>query len=626
MNASLVDSRRPPRTALLLCFAVLVFATGLGNNRAWGQVTQIKPVTLVPQGILGSAPLAAPETVAKQTSVTAVPPATGRAVIEVNPLADIAPESLGVLGVEEGGFGVDMWRGTPRKVIEALLRRLPPRMLSRGMRDLARRLLLSVAPPPAAQAQLMASASANARDLPATGVGGPAQLLIARARYLADLGEIPALIALLSVIPGHIEQETLDRLHVEALFLNHEREEACRRSRNSIAVYHKLAFWQKAMIFCNMAGGDLDRGMLGIDLLREQGLADDPLFFTLANKFIGVEAESLPVVDTLSPLHVAMLLALETPLPEGSLEGAAPGVLFAIATAPKMTGLERVAAAELACAQGIVDGVALGQGYDAMPFAPEQLGNAIAAAISLEATAARALLYQAARRETVPVARAEILRVALETAAQAGLFVATAEAYSPLIAEIDPTSQMTWFAGSAGRALYGAGRLARAADWMALGEEEPIANPQALAAVAALWPYARLAGDASSPAEGGLNAWSALRQAAGGELASGAMSLLRVSFQALGDVDTLSWSEIAAQSDPSGRSMPDVAFLYALEDASASNRIGETVLLSLIVLGEAGPAGAHSLALGTVIFSLRQIGLESEARALAIEAALGNGI
>ena len=38
-------------------------------------------------------------------------------MIEVNPLAEIAPESLGVLGVEDGGFGIDMWRGTPRNVI-----------------------------------------------------------------------------------------------------------------------------------------------------------------------------------------------------------------------------------------------------------------------------------------------------------------------------------------------------------------------------------------------------------------------------------------------------------------------------------------------------------------------------
>jgi hypothetical protein len=626
MNASPVDSRRPPRVAILLGFVALALVAGPGDDRAWGQSTQASPVTLVPRGILGAAPLTAPDIVPEPTSVTSVRPKPRGAAIEVNRLAEIAPESLGVLGVEDGGFGIDMWRGTPRDVIEALLQRLPPRMPSRGMRDLARRLLLSVAPPPAAKPQVLASTSANASALSAPGAGASTQLLTARARLLAELGEIPALITLLSVIPGHLEQESLDRLHVEALFLSHEPEEACRRTRNSIAVYHQEAFWQKAMVFCNMAGGDLDRGMLGLDLLRELGTTDDALFFALANRFAGVEEETLPAAEILSPLHVAMLMALEAPFPEGSLENAAPGVLFAMATAPKMTGLKRVAAAELACAQGIIDGAALGRGYDAMPFAPEQLGNAIGAAAGLEAAAARALLYQAARRETLPVARAEVLRVALEAATRTNLYVATSEVYGPLIAEIAPSPQMAWFVETAGRALYGARRLERANDWLALGREESIINPRASAAVVALWPYARLAGGETLAAEGGLEAWSAMREAAGSEVPSGATGLLRASFQALGEFDSLNWNDIAAQSDPFGKPMPSAAFLYALEDASEARRIGETVLLSLIVLGEAGPVGAHSVALGTVISSLGRIGLEREARALAIEAALGNGI
>ncbi len=621
MNASPVDSRRLTRSAILLGIAASILAAG----PAWGQETQANPLALVPQGTTAAVPLVAPGNETGQTSVTSVNPSPGRAGIEVNPLADIAPEALGVLGVEDGGFGVDMWRGTPRAAIEALLARLPQRMPSRGMRDLTRRLLLSVAPPPAAAARTLASAAANGGGLPAI-AGNSAQLLIARAQRLADLGEIPALIALLTVVPSHIEQQGLDRLHVEALFLNHERDEACRRTRNSIAVYYTVAFWQKAMIFCNMAAGDLDRGMLGLDLLRELGLAGDPLFFALADRFMGGVDEALPAAEALTPLHAAMFLALEAPFPSWALDSPAPGVLFALATAPGEARIERLAAAEEACVQGIIDGAALGRGYDAMAFAPEQLGNAIAAAIGLQGAAARALLYQAARRETLPTARAEVLRVALEAAASTRLQLATAEVYGPLVAAIDPSPQMAWFVEAAGRALYGARRLERANAWLALGRQQSLINPQASASAAALWPYSRLAGGETLAAGGGLDAWSATREAAGAALPPGALGMLRASFQALGQADTLSWSEIAAQSDPAPRPMPGVAYLHALEDASAARRAGETVLLSLIVLGEAGPAGAHSLALGAVISSLSRIGLEREARALAIEAALGNGI
>jgi hypothetical protein len=72
--------------------------------------------------------------------------------------------------------------------------------------------------------------------------------------------------------------------------------------------------------------------------------------------------------------------------------------------------------------------------------------------------------------------------------------------------------------------------------------------------------------------------------------------------------------------------VPNAALLYALDEASEARRIGETVLLSLIVLGEQGPGESHAYALSTVLTALGRIGLESEARALAIEAALASGI
>ena len=169
-------------------------------------------------------------------------------------------------------------------------------------------------------------------------------------------------------------------------------------------------------------------------------------------------------------------------------------------------------------------------------------------------------------------------------------------------------------------------RHPRASAWLALGRQEAIIDPQASAAVAALWPYSRLAGGESLATNGNLEAWYAMREAAGTAPPAGTTALLRSVFQALGELDPMTWSDIAARGDPAGRPIADAAFLYALEDATEARRVGETVLLSLILLGEAGPAGAHDLALGTVISSLSRIGLEREARALAIEAALVNGV
>ena len=152
----------------------------------------------------------------------------------------------------------------------------------------------------------------------------------------------------------------------------------------------------------------------------------------------------------------------------------------------------------------------------------------------------------------------------------------------------------------------------------------------ASAAVAVLWPYSRLAGGESFTTDGSLTAWHDMRTAAGQSPPAGALALLRSAFQALGEQDQLSWSELTTQvarDEPRDTArMPEAAFLFALQDASEARRLGETVLLSAIVLGEAGPAKAHDMALGAVLAALSRVGLDREARRLAIEAALARGI
>ena len=66
--------------------------------------------------------------------------------------------------------------------------------------------------------------------------------------------------------------------------------------------------------------------------------------------------------------------------------------------------------------------------------------------------------------------------------------------------------------------------------------------------------------------------------------------------------------------------------LRLLSHAATDKRVGESVLLSLVMIGEGGPAQAHPIALSSTLSALGAIGLEREARALAIEAALAAGL
>ena len=72
--------------------------------------------------------------------------------------------------------------------------------------------------------------------------------------------------------------------------------------------------------------------------------------------------------------------------------------------------------------------------------------------------------------------------------------------------------------------------------------------------------------------------------------------------------------------------MPQPALWRSLESAASKSRVGETVLLSLLALGQGGPVQANPIVLRKVLISMRKIGLEEEARALALEAAIASGL
>ncbi len=571
------------------------------------------PLRLVPPAAVGPAETSAVPAEASEAGGAAASETVEKRVgdIEVNPLKEIEPDSIGTLDPGAGGFGIEMWQGTDRQVVMRLLRRLPDNMNSPTMHSLTRRLLTSIAAPPRSQREGSA--------------GEEASLLALRVERLMTLGEVHAVNDLLAVVPSRQDEEFIARTRVDALLLADDVTEACRHVRNGITVYHQMPYWQKAMVLCRLVAGEVDKMMLGLDLLRERGGVDDPLFFGLTGALFGTEPD-IPADAQAAPLHLAMIRAIGVPPPARLVEQAPTALRVALARASSLDLEQRARAAESVCAKGLLEGQSLARLYEAFSFTSEELANPISAAEALEGPRARALLYQAAKSQSVPASRAEILRLALQHGERAGLYQALVATLLPLLADVAVTPELSWFATTAGRALYAAGRYEQASAWFMLGRQEGLINPQASTAAVSLWPYSRLAGGAALTTDGNLATWRAAREGVGDDIMGRRQTLLRAAFQALGERDPLPWSLIAADGEPVGRRAPNAALIYALEEASESRRLGETVLLSLIVLGEAGPGGSHAVALSTVLAALSRVGLEKEARALAIEAALANGI
>lgn len=606
----------------LVALAAIAAVTHGGQGRAADDDSSA-PLSLVPPAAMtANAPGQSDDAGEGTGSVpksTDIPSGGGSGGIVVNPLSAISLDAIGTLDESKGGFGSEAWRGSDRFVVERLLQRLPGDLPSRTLRDLARRLLLSIAAPPAAGGE-----DAGARE---------GRLLRLRVERLRAMGEIDGLNDLLALVPSRVDEEYLARARIDGLLLAYDLQDACHYVRAGIAEYHQTAYWQKAMVLCQLIGGDIDKAMLGLDLLREQGAADDPAFLALAGTAFGSDATLSPGM-TLAPLHLAMARSTSAALPADVIDSAGPARLAFLARAPNVDPLIRVRAAERACADGLVEGHVLAEAYQAVSFPEADLQNAIGALDRLDGPRGRALLFQAVQREELLATRAELLRVAFEEAANEGLYGAAVAVFLPELTGIPTSPELAWFAATAGRALYAAGRYEQASAWLMLGRQEAILDPQAQVAVATLWPYSRLAGAAALSNDGTLAAWRSVREGLGDEDVARSQALLRAAFQALGEHDSMSWSRIAALGDASPAVPPDAALIYALEDASEGRRLGETVLLSLIVLGEGGDQGTgetslrdvHTLALGAVLSSLVRVGLRDEARTLAIEAALALGV
>ena len=86
------------------------------------------------------------------------------------------------------------------------------------------------------------------------------------------------------------------------------------------------------------------------------------------------------------------------------------------------------------------------------------------------------------------------------------------------------------------------------------------------------------------------------------------------------DVPIGLWDAASRTPQPATGYLPETGVLADLAQSAKRNDAGRTILLVMRTLGPAGPEGANVLALGDAVRALKRIGLEADARQLALEA------
>ena len=263
-----------------------------------------------------------------------------------------------------------------------------------------------------------------------------------------------------------------------------------------------------------------------------------------------------------------------------------------------------------------------------MAFSPEELANALARVESLEPPLGRSLMLQAVEAQTAPALRAELLAAALFLAEAQGAYGTAARAFAHVVRTVPPTSEHVWFSSAAGRALFAAGDREGAAAWYALASEVAPRSVDAANAAIRLWPLMLLTGDRIHLKTAPFEVWLALRAEAGER----AVALARANWLVIlvdalgGKIDPEVWDHLLAEARPMPAPAPTPALVHGLRMAADGGQFGETVLMALLLLGDAGPAAAGLPSVGPVVSSLVAAGLPEEARAIALEAALAAGL
>ncbi len=260
--------------------------------------------------------------------------------------------AIGTLDASRGGLGRTLWAGSSFNRVEDMMARLPADSASPAMRALMRRLLLTLADPPA--------------DTPAA-----RSLLPVRAERLYAMADAGAVDALLGRAEDLLDQ-LMARMRIDAWLLANEIDPACVLVSDTLAA-HPSHYLQKVSVFCQVHRGMGDQSRITLELVREEATLqagpEKAAFKEFEELFLRIgQKKTRPVrrLKSVTPLHLAMLNAANAGVPPRAAKGLDFPKRLAVARNPHTRVKTRLAGAEDGVAAGALEPVHLERTYMAM--------------------------------------------------------------------------------------------------------------------------------------------------------------------------------------------------------------------------------------------------------------------
>lgn len=528
--------------------------------------------------------------------------------ITVQSLGSVGADTVGLLDPGNGGLPFRMWEGTDRDTALLLIERLPAGTASPAANELLRRLLVSAAAVPG--------------DNGVTGGNTPGGMVVARVAKLLEAGWYDDAVALIETAGGADRIPALAKPGAKALLASFDIAGACR-----IAAGHsgsRDVWWQKLLVFCSAAAGNMREAQFGLSLLSESGLRD-PLFFNLADRVTNGPKAKLPDGVTPDILETAMMRYADVTPDETMIGRLNKASLRIVAENAHEDRHLRLVAAEKAATGGAMFPDDLASVYKSVKFDRKDIDRALSFADEHPDAEGRALLYLAQMADNIPAAKAEVLSKLMGLFDRDGMSAIGARLLSGPVSELQPTQDLVWFAETAGRILAGSGNVTKARPWLDMLAADALRGTDSVEAVKDLWPEAAVIGPehASSIEASGWKAWYGRLSNNRPDEAERLASLVFGLVGSLGgDLPKEAlWTMLENDAGMVGR-VTDTGTRTLLRDATVYGRIAESTALALISIGQAGTSGASPVLIEDSIGALRSSGLESDAKAIALDALL----
>ena len=526
------------------------------------------------------------------------------AAVELKQLELIDPESSGILDNSDGGFKPGMWAGSSRPLIINLLGLLPKKISSLGQRQLFRRLLLTRAEPPVGEQKNKS-------------------LLSIRVAALYEAGDFGSANELLDAIPSDELNEKVSRIQTEILFRQQDPKKACAIVQSRGEGFNAI-YWKKAEAYCLAIDGQNEKALLISEILSEQKRSVNPAFLTGIEALTGNKPNSLKKINSLNGLLLSILQAGKVALPENLPLNLSTGDYAALAFSEGRSLTKRILDGERAMLGGAITPAQLVQLYKIGK--PEIGGPDGALSRVVEDREIkwnpenRSFLLQAVLAEALPAKKAKIIARAFKFARLHNSFALTALAMTPAMDEIEPSTELSWFAPWAVRAYAVGGNMIAAQNWLNVrtnGSDESVLPLSILAGIS----------ERGSISEKDLRQWYLSRKKVGKEGFEDRVRFFYSLLQAL-DISVAGslWSDVV-NGESTEKPLPLISGLLSLlSNAAQKGRVGETVALSIILLGDAGTELSNQFSVVQAVRALYTVGQREAARQLALEAAVAAGL